>query len=51
MSDELIRRYAKPVPRYTSYPTAPHFHTGVQNATYVDWLQDRTTIKLGLTTR
>lgn len=40
MSDELIRRYAKPVPRYTSYPTAPHFHTGVQNATYVDWLQD-----------
>lgn len=40
MSDELIRRYAKPVPRYTSYPTAPHFHTGVQNATYVDWLHD-----------
>lgn len=40
MTDELIRRYAKPVPRYTSYPTAPHFHTGVQNATYVDWLKD-----------
>lgn len=40
MSDELIRRYAKPVPRYTSYPTAPHFHTGVQNAIYVDWLHD-----------
>lgn len=26
------------VPRYTSYPTAPHFHTGVDGATYRGWL-------------
>lgn len=40
MTDDLIRRYAKPVPRYTSYPTAPHFHDGVGNSTYADWLRD-----------
>jgi oxygen-independent coproporphyrinogen-3 oxidase len=38
MSDALLRRYAKPVPRYTSYPTAPHFHSGIDSATYRDWL-------------
>ncbi|WFE88688.1 oxygen-independent coproporphyrinogen III oxidase [Roseibium porphyridii] len=27
------------VPRYTSYPTAPHFHDGVSAETYSDWLQ------------
>jgi oxygen-independent coproporphyrinogen-3 oxidase len=27
------------VPRYTSYPTAPHFHTGVGASTYEDWLR------------
>ncbi|WP_439596153.1 oxygen-independent coproporphyrinogen III oxidase [Falsiroseomonas sp.] len=26
------------VPRYTSYPTAPHFHAGVGSAEYSDWL-------------
>ncbi|POF32094.1 oxygen-independent coproporphyrinogen III oxidase [Roseibium marinum] len=26
------------VPRYTSYPTAPHFHSGVTGETYADWL-------------
>ena len=26
------------VPRYTSYPTAPHFHAGVGGATVRDWL-------------
>lgn len=25
---ELLRRYDRPGPRYTSYPTAPHFHGG-----------------------
>ncbi len=25
-------------PRYTSYPTAPHFHEGVTGAVYGDWL-------------
>ena len=30
---------ARPVPRYTSYPTAPHFHDGVDSATYGRWLR------------
>ena len=38
MTDELVHRYARPVPRYTSYPTAPHFHTGVGNDQYRQWL-------------
>ena len=29
---ELIRRYDRPGPRYTSYPTAVQFHDGVGNA-------------------
>ncbi len=29
-----IRRYDRPGPRYTSYPTAAEFHTGVDAATY-----------------
>ena len=27
------------VPRYTSYPTAPHFHAGINAATYAQWLK------------
>ncbi|MBW9115415.1 oxygen-independent coproporphyrinogen III oxidase [Rhizobium cauense] len=38
MNAELIARYAAPVPRYTSYPTAPHFHDGVDEAVYREWL-------------
>lgn len=38
MSDTMLARYAKPVPRYTSYPTAPHFHDGVDDLTYATWL-------------
>ena len=38
MQNELIEKYAKPVPRYTSYPTAPHFHDGISNETYRQWL-------------
>ena len=26
------------VPRYTSYPTAPHFHANVDHTVYSDWL-------------
>ncbi len=33
-----IERLAAPVPRYTSYPTAPHFHAGVTSDTYRRWL-------------
>ncbi len=25
---ELLQKYSVPGPRYTSYPTAPYFHTG-----------------------
>lgn len=28
------------VPRYTSYPTAPHFHDGVTAGTYERWLRE-----------
>ena len=28
------------VPRYTSYPTAPHFHAGVDAAAFQRWLVD-----------
>jgi oxygen-independent coproporphyrinogen-3 oxidase len=35
----LIRKYAAAVPRYTSYPTAPHFHEGIDSAIYASWLR------------
>lgn len=31
---DLIQRYDRPGPRYTSYPTAPQFHAGVKAAEY-----------------
>ncbi|MDQ0456069.1 oxygen-independent coproporphyrinogen III oxidase [Rhizobium paknamense] len=34
----LLAKYAAPVPRYTSYPTAPHFHSGVNCGKYAQWL-------------
>lgn len=40
MDQELLAKYGRPVPRYTSYPTAPHFHTGIDAATYRRWLGD-----------
>ncbi|MEO5807922.1 oxygen-independent coproporphyrinogen III oxidase [Devosia sp.] len=36
----LVEKFSKPVPRYTSYPTAPHFHAGIDDATYATWLAD-----------
>ena len=36
---ELVARYDGRVPRYTTYPTAPHFTPAVDAATYADWLQ------------
>jgi oxygen-independent coproporphyrinogen-3 oxidase len=35
---ELVYRYDKRVPRYTSYPTAPHFAPAVGAAVYERWL-------------
>jgi oxygen-independent coproporphyrinogen-3 oxidase len=34
---QLLEKYSRPGPRYTSYPTAPYFHTGFTEA---DWLQE-----------
>ncbi len=48
---ELVARYDGRVPRYTSYPTAPHFTPAVDGATYAEWLQalpDDTTLSLYL---
>jgi oxygen-independent coproporphyrinogen III oxidase len=37
--EDLIVRYGNDrVPRYTSYPTAPHFSAAVTAADYADWL-------------
>ncbi|MES5044431.1 oxygen-independent coproporphyrinogen III oxidase [Rhizobium nepotum] len=40
MNTELLRKYSGAVPRYTSYPTAPHFHEGIDIGTYRRWLGD-----------
>ncbi len=35
----LLQKYATaPVPRYTSYPTVPHFSTGFESSVYRTWL-------------
>jgi oxygen-independent coproporphyrinogen-3 oxidase len=39
MRPELIAKLGENVPRYTSYPTAPHFHSGVGAAVCRGWLQ------------
>jgi oxygen-independent coproporphyrinogen III oxidase len=47
----LAQKYGSPVPRYTSYPTAPHFSEAVNEATYRGWLGalgDRDTLSLYL---
>lgn len=38
MQKDTIRRHAAPAPRYTSYPTAPHFHPCIGAEAYGDWL-------------
>ena len=39
MRPDLAARYAdERLPRYTSYPTAPHFIAAVGPETYADWL-------------
>jgi oxygen-independent coproporphyrinogen-3 oxidase len=40
MATDLLSRYDQRVPRYTSYPTAPQFHAGVQEAAYRRWLAE-----------
>lgn len=38
MTCDLVQKYAAPVPRYTSYPTAPNFSAQVTHADYARWL-------------
>lgn len=38
MHADLLTKYDRPVPRYTSYPTAPHFSESIGNEQYADWL-------------
>jgi len=37
-----LQIYSAHVPRYTSYPTAPHFHKGVDGIAYGEWLTSLT---------
>ncbi len=39
MSPEVVKRYSAAVPRYTSYPTAPHFSDAIGPEHYASWLQ------------
>lgn len=38
--DTLLKFAEQRSPRYTSYPTAPHFHEGVDARTYGGWLEE-----------
>ena len=39
MQPSILQKYGEArLPRYTSYPTAPHFSSSVGPAAYVDWL-------------
>jgi oxygen-independent coproporphyrinogen-3 oxidase len=39
MTPDIVARYAdRPLPRYTSYPTAPHFGPGMTRERYAEWL-------------
>lgn len=40
MNPEVVKRYSAPVPRYTSYPTAPHFSASVDAQCYGAWLDE-----------
>jgi oxygen-independent coproporphyrinogen-3 oxidase len=42
MKADLITKYDGRVPRYTSYPTAPHFNDGVRTDRYRGWLAELT---------
>lgn len=39
MRPDLVARLGENVPRYTSYPTGPHFHPGVDATVCRGWLQ------------
>tara|TARA_R110002096_G_scaffold26568_4_gene81941 strand:- start:7551 stop:8894 length:1344 start_codon:yes stop_codon:yes gene_type:complete len=37
-SPTLLKYARQNTPRYTSYPTAPHFHAGIDGEVFADWL-------------
>jgi len=37
---ELLKKYDKPGPRYTSYPTAPYFHEGVDTEVVISHISE-----------
>lgn len=39
-SDELVQKYDRPGPRYTSYPTAPQWHDTIPHTEYLALLAD-----------
>lgn len=39
LPEALVQKYNQPVPRYTSYPPATAFHTGVDAELYLQWLK------------
>ena len=43
MDLDLLAKYDRNVPRYTSYPTAPHFHDGIGPQDYGAWLAETPT--------
>lgn len=45
---QLLEKYCKAGPRYTSYPTAPHFHTGFTDADWRAELERESTRDLSL---
>jgi len=48
LTPELLDRYDRPGPRYTSYPTAPHFHEGFGEANYRERLAEAVEAPLSL---
>ncbi|WP_417670550.1 oxygen-independent coproporphyrinogen III oxidase [Roseibium sp.] len=42
MTETQLSYAMRNVPRYTSYPTAPHFHAGVDGNAYSRWLESLT---------
>jgi len=42
MQKEFVQKHGGPAPRYTSYPTAPHFHSEIDGDVYARWLRQLT---------
>lgn len=47
ISDDLLKRYDVPGPRYTSYPTADRFVEAFGEADYIQALEQRRTASMG----